>query len=295
MVTEHDDIERTEAPSPRLVARARDAGQLPFSREVVLAVTVLAAVLVLRVAGGALGHGMMEMLAGGISAVDATVGSVDTVWTWRRYTLAGLAWLAPLLLVPPIVAIASHVLQVGPRFQPERLLPTAERFDVFGRLASVVSGADAIRSAIGAAKWFGLIALAAWIVCAELAELAGLSELAPHQVATHSASVLLGVLTKMAVAMAVLAAIDYLRAWFAWRSEMRMTRAELAAELRENEGNPHVRRRRRERQVRRSTGPTSARRPLVIDGMRRRTSLDRFGTDNYNPAPFSTEQTGSET
>jgi flagellar biosynthetic protein FlhB len=258
MLADHDDVERTEAPSPRLVARARDAGQLPFSREVVLAVTALAGVLVLRVGGGALCHGLMDLLAGGITTVDATLTPSDAVWSWRRYTLVAVVLLAPLLLVLPMVAAASHVVQVGPRFQPERLVPTASRFDLFGRLGAVVTGADAARSLIGAAKWVGLVGFAAWVVRGELSELSGLGSLAPHQLTPRIAGVVLAVLTKLALAMAALAVLDYLRAWFAWNAEMRMTRAELAAELRENEGDPRVRRRRREQRVRRSTGRTNA-------------------------------------
>ena len=75
MAHNRDEIERTEAPSPRWLAHARERGVWPRSNELTVACSLLAGVLLLRFATGPLIDSFLEVLRHCLTATD-TAGSV---------------------------------------------------------------------------------------------------------------------------------------------------------------------------------------------------------------------------
>jgi flagellar biosynthetic protein FlhB len=251
MANEHDGIERTEAPSPRWVARARERGNWPRSRELVAACTLLAGVLAIRGMGGPLAQHMIECTRTVLSgvAVDAAEAPAQSMWGWRVQSRGVLPWLAAVLLVPAVAAIAAGVSQVGLRLRPELLLGGAAPTDRLSGLGQVFSLQRLGASLSALAKWTLLAAAAAWWLWSDLVQLDATAAAEPSQLARVAAAVLLAVATKLAIALVLLGLADYALAWWSWHRQMRPSRAELAAEMREAEGDPIARRRRRQVQL----------------------------------------------
>src|SRR5947207_11268743 len=62
--------ERSEQPTPRRRQEARRRGQVPRSREVDSALTILAAFMVIRIAGGAMWEGLSSLMTDSFRVLD---------------------------------------------------------------------------------------------------------------------------------------------------------------------------------------------------------------------------------
>jgi len=253
MANDHDEIERTEAPSPRWIAHARERGIWPRSAELTVACSVLAGVVTLRLFVGPMSESVLNSLSRGLQANNVARSSggleINLVADFGRPLLLAVLF----LVVPAIAAVIASVSQVGFRFQPENLSPDFARLSVTQSLDRIFSGKAFADSLAATVKWTGLLGLSVWWIWSDVrgVEAGGRSSESFVQLAGGT---LLRVGTKVAVAILVLGCIDYARAWWSHLRQMRQSRAELIAELRESEGDPVIRRRRRQRQMDLSLG-----------------------------------------
>jgi flagellar biosynthetic protein FlhB len=253
MSAKREEVDRTEPASPRWAAHAREHGPWPRSRPLITACTVLAGVLAIRAFAPSLATSLQSMLSTSLRhgiAFDNLANPVTSrglyPWTFWHFV--------PLLLVPAATAALVGFVQAGFRFRFDRLCPSLDRFSVGTNLRPILCGTSAKTSMFATAQWLGVLTLGVWWWSREIlpARNAGLP-LSPPSVAPN-AMTLLQLITNVACLLVVVGLIDYFRAWFVHLGQMRMSRAELAAELRETEGDPIVRRRRRQKQMSRILG-----------------------------------------
>lgn len=253
MASERDNVEQTEAPSPRLITRARDRGFWPRSRELMAACCLLAAVLGLRLAGSALAGGLARFTEAQLvlePPVDSDAAMAASGESIRRLVPVVLLVLA----IPAAAACVTGVAQVGLRFRPAALLPDLSHLSPAQGLARVFSARRALGSLAGTARWAAFVAAAAWCLWQAVGKFNEVGEPGRPQFASRLAECVLDLATKLAFVLVALSLADYAAGWWWWHRELRMTRAEAAVEQREAEGDPTLRRRRRQRQLDRAAG-----------------------------------------
>jgi flagellar biosynthetic protein FlhB len=253
MAEEHDDSQKTEAPSQQRLAQAREQGQLVASREVgtVLFLGLGAAFcLVLAPAGLArLAATCRTLLAeahrlhvdreGMASLLPALLSEVGTA-----LVLPGLA-----LLVAPVAAAALQgaVVWTGAPLAPkfERISPLAGAKRLFSARSLVELAKNLIKIAVvGAALWF--------LLWPERQAVVASADLAAGPLLAYLADLMFRILATTAVLAALVAGADYGYQWFAFMREMRMSREEVREEHKQNEGDPHIRQRLRAIRLERS-------------------------------------------
>ncbi len=249
MASDHDEIERTEAPSPRWVAQARELGHWPRSAELVIAITVFSGVLMVYVAGGPLVQSLRDTLRSRLSSIEITARGVETISGMRQDVLRSLLWLIPFLAVPALVAALSNFGQAGLRFRPELILPDVSRFGVTQILERMFSGTSLRASLLELTKFGFLFALLLGLLWFEVSQVSRYSFQDANPQIFGTARIVMSVGIKLAAALVVIGLLDYFLAWWMHQRRMRMSRTELAAELREMEGDPIIRWRRRMRQL----------------------------------------------
>jgi flagellar biosynthetic protein FlhB len=236
-----DAADRSEAATPRRIERAREQGQVALSREATgfaaLLAAALAAWLVLPGQGTELMKAMRALLSRA-HELDMADGA------------AGLAWHA--LLMIAVVAGAAGMAAVGATLLQTRGLvaatPLAPKLDKVNPWSGLkrLFGIEALTEFLRSLIKLGLVGAALWIALGDPMAL----EAALHQPvgamlgeAAHQAARLM---IATLVAFAGVALLDLL--WMRLRllQQLRMTRQELREEMKENEGDPLLRAKRRQ-------------------------------------------------
>ncbi len=236
-----DKDDRTEAPSAKRLARAREEGRVAVSRELQtlsgLGVAILALVMlvppradrfVIRM------RGLMENAA----TIDVSGGGAFTV----LHELLGfcIKLAGPVLLAGAAGTIAMTMVQTGFLLRFEALMPQPGRLSPMKGLSRIFGGETAVEglksllkfAAFGFAIWHVLGGLFPMLMRAEGWDAA---TLASQMVRLTLSAALLVLAVQVCVAM-----IDVAWVWYKHNAELRMSRQELRDEHRESEGDPQV-------------------------------------------------------
>jgi flagellar biosynthesis protein FlhB len=235
-----DAEDKTEAPTPRRLEKAAEEGQVPLSRDAVGLATLLAATLAAGLALPALGKDLLRAMRTVLEAAgpDAEIGRLS----------GGIAWSAALALLPVLAAVAAASVlatfaQTGWPRSANGLVPDLNRLNPLAALKRIL-GPDGLvemlrtllkLAAVGAAVWLALdLSVLDAALHRPAAALLGAA-------ADGAARLMLAAL----LAFGALAALDIV--WVRWRHlrQLRMTRQELKEELKDSEGDPQLKARRR--------------------------------------------------
>jgi flagellar biosynthetic protein FlhB len=144
-----------------------------------------------------------------------------------------------------IGAVVANLAQVGFLFLPERVAPELGRISPLAGLRRLFSLSSTARLGFGLLKIL-VIGAVAWIdLYAKRDVILGLGGASPIEIASFLLGVLLWTSLKIALALLVLAVLDYALVRWKFERDLKMTTQELREELKSIEGDPQLRRRRR--------------------------------------------------
>jgi flagellar biosynthesis protein FlhB len=223
--------DKTEDPTPRRLAKAREKGDVAVSGAASQAIGFVVALALVPAALAATAaeasHAFRRALAPG-SPAASTIDAVHTVVVLVAPVLTGIAAAAAL----------STVVQTGALFAPARLKPDLQKLDPLAGLRSLVSGQrlwNVGRAALAALAVGWLAWRAVTTHLADLAHTVGAPAMA-GEVAAHAARRI----ARGAAAIGIfLAIVDLVVARRSLLSRLRMSKAEIKQEHRESEGDPH--------------------------------------------------------
>lgn len=252
--------DKTEAPTKKRLDEARKRGNVPRSRELASAVALLAGASVLTLAGQSLGAWVLQ-LSRGLFSGSAHVELDGAAVAGRVLEPLGsglLAHLLPVALAAALAALLAGLIQTGFMISAQPIQPTWDRFHPKHGLKKLLPNKQSLH---GAAK--NLTATAAvlgvgWLTVHDA--LPGLFELCQrdprHPLGTVAilTQAISSMLLRLAAVLVVLGAIDYALARRRYRDELKMSKAEVRQEMKEEDGNPQVKGRRRQLARRYSLG-----------------------------------------
>ncbi|MBW3540570.1 MAG: EscU/YscU/HrcU family type III secretion system export apparatus switch protein [Planctomycetes bacterium] len=254
--------DRTEQPTDRRRDDARRKGNVARSTDLTAAGLMLAAAFVIWLITPSATRSLGNVLAAYLSEpllVNEDAGAV--VAHFRSLAGAAAGVVLPVFLVTAGAALFLNLGQVGFLLAPEALEPKLERLNPFAGLRRILSVRALMKLAVSLGKLLVVVAIAGWCLWAVLPDLVGLvgvewfegvgaSGFRERAAAAgvydriHSASATLAF--QLAGALFVLALADF--AFQRWKHEqdLRMTKQEIREEMKQMEGDPHIRQRRRE-------------------------------------------------
>jgi flagellar biosynthetic protein FlhB len=240
MISRDATEDRTEAPTPRRLLEARKQGQVAASRDLVTAIMLLLAAGTLYAGGSKVMNGLRKGLGGSLASLhEADASSVV------KAALPLALPLAPLLLVPFVAGLAATLVQTGFLFTGETLRLNPERLDPAGGFRRTFSLRTFMDIAGGLAKGtivLGVLVLSLW---QERIALAGLSLRPLPEAARVLGAAALSMFVKAGLALLALGLLDWAYRRWQLHRDLRMSRREIQDELREFEGDPAIRNRRR--------------------------------------------------
>lgn len=239
--------ERTEEATPRKRESAREEGRVPRSQELTVAVLLLGSALILNTAGVTLSrtifHTSGELLAGaGTLAFDET-GTTTLVRTigWRM-----IAALGAFLAAMAGVSLAISTLQARGVMSLKPITPSLGKLNPLTNARRLVG----LQALLELSKSLGKIGIVSAVVYAALRtampdalRLAQQPTLALLPLVRHYA---VHLLLSAGLAYLALAGADYMWQWWSFQKELRMTKEEVKQEGKQQDGDPHVKHRRRQ-------------------------------------------------
>jgi flagellar biosynthesis protein FlhB len=257
---------RTEEPTARRLGEARRRGEVASSPGLLGAVALLALLAALFWRGPALVAATTQLLRVSLqsAALAEPRASLELLADPLR-ALGSALW--PLLLLPCLALWIAGAAQVGPLLAARAIVPAPERLDPRSRWQRVWSPDRLLEVSYAALAACVLLAILAWSLMRGVRALATLPAGDLSRAWSVLASLAADIVLRMGVAAMLLGTIDLVVRRVRARRALRMTRRELAAELRESYGAPEQRTR-RERVQRELSALAALRdaRMLLVDG-----------------------------
>lgn len=233
---------KQEEPTQRRLEKAREEGQVTRSREVGNVFFLLAAILLLSVAGSRLVTGLKGDMAHyftSLSTIRLTPESITPLV--KEIFFHEMASSLPVFVVFLLFAVSSVLVQGGVMISPKAAAIKWSRVSPgqgFKRLFSVRALEELVRYSL---KVLLTLTILFYGLRSHWLGLPALVETGPHRLAGELYRLTFLLVLSFLPLYAVLAASDYLFQRFLLMRSLRMTRTEIREESKETEGDPHVR------------------------------------------------------
>ncbi len=237
---QQDPDDKTEAPTPRRLDKAAEEGQVALSRDAVGFATLLGASLAAALALPALGADMLRAMRALVE--NARPDADPALLAGGLLRAAGLA-LLPVLGATVVAAVLATFAQTGLPRSAKRLVPDLERLSPLATLKRML-GPDGLVELLRTVLKIGAVGAALWLAV-DPAMLAETLQRPPAALLSATAEASARLVLAALFAFAAIAAIDVF--WVRRRhiQQMRMTREDLRQEMKESEGDPQLKARRR--------------------------------------------------
>ncbi len=242
-----DKSEKTEPPSSYKLSEAKKKGGVYKSMEITHVVVLLGGVVLLWSLAPDLASRFLRVCYRLFDASGSIPINVQNILSWSQWVgkeVIGI--LSPLFVTTIVAGVLAVLLQIGPVFTFHPIKPDIKRINPiegFKRLFSVK-----ILFELGK-NLFKLIMLGFivyWCVGDLLPEFFGLLQTTPTSAIPFVSSKIAELIFKLAIALSLIAIIDFLFVRKEFLKNMRMTKKEVKDEMKRREGDPMVRAKRRE-------------------------------------------------
>lgn len=246
--------EKTEAPTPRRRAEAREQGNIPRSADLSAAALLLSAIMLLKWFGdnivGTFRDVMQTMLGAEMLGDFRTPSIGETLlMMFARCATA----LAPFLLGLMVVAIAINLAQVGLFFSPKRIQPKLEMLSPLRGLKKIFGGGQGVVTLLmNFVKMLMIAAVAYSAVYDRLGLIAGSQQLEHTQIFVLIAGVMYDIAIRIALLLLVLSIADYAYQRYKIEKQLKMSKQEIKDEAKKMDGDPQIKARRRQIQQQRA-------------------------------------------
>jgi flagellar biosynthesis protein FlhB len=244
--------DKTEAPTHRRLEDARKRGNVPRSRDLASAVALLASASLLTLAGQSLGAWVLQLTRSLLSG-SAQVELDSAVVAGRMLAPIGsglLSHLLPIAMAAMLASLLTGLLQTGFVVSVEPIQPNWSRFHPKNGLQKLLPGKQSLRTAAKNLTATAVLFAVGYVTLS--AALPGIFELCqrdprhPLGILAVLTQTLVSLLLRLSGVLVVMGVVDYVLARRRFRDELKMSKAEVRQEMKEMDGNPQVKGRRRQ-------------------------------------------------
>ncbi len=239
---------KTEEPTSRRKSEARNSGQVPKSQDLTATVLLLGGLLTLRFLGPSIWARMLAIYKTAFSSANPT--DQDQLIPFAAVLAKEIFWMVgPFMLSIMVIGLLILYAQTGWLLTLKPLTPSLGKLNPITGVSRLFSLRSVMQLGQNIAK-LSLVVLVAYFVLKNMAEEVIFSLALDHLAIVAFVGHLafrLGV--ALALMMLVLALIDYVYQRYQHNKDLKMTKEEVKDELRSMEGDPVVKRRRREVQM----------------------------------------------
>jgi flagellar biosynthetic protein FlhB len=242
-----DSGEKTELPTDRRRTQARERGNVARSVDLTAAGLLLGAAAVFYVLAIPLCRTLAELTADSLrGASPGPFGVPEAANRIRRILQLISPNMLGVLLAMMLAAFIWNVVQVGILIAPEVLQPNFARLNPLTGFRRILSPAALVRLVVSLAKLVILVGIAVWSIRSMLPWCIHLIDVEPRITLFYVEGAIVKLAFQLSSALVFLALIDFLYQRWKTEQDMRMSKQEVRDEMKEMEGDPVMRQRRRE-------------------------------------------------
>ena len=252
MAEEQDNSQKTEDPTQKRLEEARQKGDIAKSQDVPIWFLMMATAGIMAGAGP---------LAGMIA--DPLTRLMDHPHAFRltdggaQQLLAGLlmSLITPLMIIFGIIAVASvlgHVVQHRPLWTGEKIKPDLAKLSPMKGLQRMFGMQGWVTLLKSIAKMAAITCAMIYAVWPEATALSEAGRLDPAGLLTMTQSIAGKLLLVAVIIVGLIAGADFIYQRWSFMQRMRMSRRDVRDEVKQQEGDPHVRARLRQIRLERS-------------------------------------------
>tara|TARA_Y100001934_G_scaffold120631_1_gene147430 strand:- start:716 stop:1783 length:1068 start_codon:yes stop_codon:yes gene_type:complete len=237
---------KTEPATPDKINKAREKGQVPFSREIGSVVMIFGAALAALALGGPLAEGLILLVHRSYERIARAHEPLTGVGSDLLFLV--LIPLGAVMLMSSGLVLASAFAQVGSLVTFEPLKPDIKKLNPISKFKQMFGGVKAFAEfAKSIAKVAGLAFVGYLVIGSFWHVFPTLVFMTPSQGLTELAEMGLVLVFALGALLAIIGASDLLYQRWRHLEDLKMTPKEVKDEFKNREGSPEVRSKRREK------------------------------------------------
>lgn len=244
-----DEGEKTEQPTGKRLSDARKRGQVARSREAGTLFVLLSGVLALWAVSSFLGGGMKSVM---VNSFQLTRDQIFTVDEMARVFMQNILAIAlPIVAIAFVVAVCALIGNTflgGFNFSAEAMTPKFSKLNPLNGLKRIVSLNSLIELVKGIAKVSFIGAFCYFVISGTGAEIFKLAYVDPMYGIRSAISMLFHYMLIIVCSMIPIVLIDVPFQKWNYIRQLRMTKQEVKDEFKEQEGNPQIKSKIRQKQ-----------------------------------------------
>jgi len=241
-----DQENKTEPATPRRRQEARDSGQVARSQDLTSACLLLVGLLMLSAMSQSIVGALTAVMKGMLGNDFYGTPSEVAVTSFRISGPHLLRAVAPILLTVAGAAILVTGLQVGFHVSTKPLMPNLAKLNPLQGFGRLIAGRNFMQMSMNLAKT-ALVAIIAWNeMRTQLPVILSLSDIPFPANFSVACEIIYGLAWRLAMALLLLAAADWLYQKWRFERDIRMTKQEIKDEAKRMEGDQQIKGRRRQ-------------------------------------------------
>jgi len=245
-----DNEDKTEEPTGKRLADARKKGQIPRSRELNTFTMLIVSATLLRMQGGQIGNGLIEMMRTQFSVSRTTIfDPASAMLHLKQVIIDGIMLVAPFIVVLVITAIITPISMGGWVFSWEAIAFKPSKMNPITGITKIFAVRGLVELFKALLKILLVFAVAVALYKSFISELLGLGAEPLAQSISHALNIIGTCILILSGSLILVAMIDVPYQLWEHSKNLKMSKQEIKDEHKESEGSPEVKGRQRRMQM----------------------------------------------
>jgi len=242
-----DDDEKTEPATPQRRQEARNEGQIPRSTDLTAAVALLGGLVLLNMYGPGMFQRLLALMLRLGEAPDLRAEALPA-WI-NTIGLAAAQIILPFLALLVIVTGIGAVAQTGGLFSWKLMSPKPENLSPAKGLQRLISMDSVTKLGQSLVKTAIIASVAVQTIIGQLGPLLALGQVHPHDLISIGGGLVFMLALRLGLILLILGLIDYFYQRWKFEKSIRMSKQEIKDEMKRMDGDPLIKQRRRQVQM----------------------------------------------
>jgi flagellar biosynthetic protein FlhB len=240
-MAEQPAAEKTEQPTPKRLAKAREKGQVPQSQELPSVVTLAALVTTVTLLTPNLMQWLIMQMRQGLSCQNLVFANSRAFLNFFNTEIVNsILVIFPILVALSVCSVLACIAVSGLNFAPKAMSLNLSSINPAAGLQKLINGRSLVHLLISIAKIL-FVSIIVWLYLQnKLDTLATLRWAWSMQILAAIAKTILGLMIRVCIALLVISIADVFYQKWKYIQDLKMTRQEVKQEHRDTEGSPEV-------------------------------------------------------